>query len=247
MRFLFPLLLGLSFLRSAVADDQQASVESKLRDALRSTMMQERDQQNQIVTLQATQAQSDKDNADLKAKVDLLTSQLAAAVKQSASDKATADAAIASQKAQIADLNSELQKYSDAVAAWKKDDAEKTALAASKEAARAQLAGDVIALQRLVADRETKNMVLYQTGNEILTRYENFGLGDALAAKEPFVGLTRVKLQEQVQDYRDKLLDHVVTTPGTLGPSAPAAARPPGPAGKPAASAPMATASTTRP
>jgi hypothetical protein len=56
-----------------------------------------------------------------------------------------------------------------------------------------------------VADRETKNLELFKTGNEILDRYEKFSLGDALGAKEPFIGITRVKLQEFVQDYKDKL------------------------------------------
>ncbi len=46
---------------------------------------------------------------------------------------------------------------------------------------------------------------LYTTAIEILTRYEKFGLGDALAAKEPFIGVTRVKLETLVQGYEDKL------------------------------------------
>jgi hypothetical protein len=56
-----------------------------------------------------------------------------------------------------------------------------------------------------VADQRTRNAAMFQTANEILTRYERFGLGEALAAKEPFVGVTRVKLENQVQDYEDKL------------------------------------------
>jgi len=222
----FLITLGLVCLGRAAADDQPSSTETRLREALRNTMLQARDAQNQIVTLQAAQTQSAKDNADLKAQVDKLTAQLAALAKQSAGDKAEAETTIAGQKSQIADLNTQLQKFSDALAAWKKDDADKTTLAANKEAARAQLAGQVITLQRLVADRESKNMELFKTGNEVLTRYERFGLGDALAAKEPFVGMTRVKLQELVQDYRDKLLDHVVTTPGTASPAAPASSAP---------------------
>jgi len=215
------LVLALACLGKAMADDQPSPTETRLRDALRNTMLQERDEQNQIITLQAAQAQSAKDNADLKAQVDKLTTQLAAIIKQSADDRAAAAATIAGQKTQIADLNTQLQKFSDALTAWKTDDVAKTTLAANKEAARAQLAGEVITLQRLVADREGKNLELFKTGNEVLTRYEQFGLGDALAAKEPFVGLTRVKLEELVQDYRDKLLDHVVTTPGVLSPPAP--------------------------
>ena len=42
---------------------------------------------------------------------------------------------------------------------------------------------------------------------EILTRYQQFGLGQALAAREPFTGNAKVKLQNIVQDYGDKILN----------------------------------------
>lgn len=64
-----------------------------------------------------------------------------------------------------------------------------------------------VVLQRQVGDLTAKNLALYKLANEILTRYENFSLGNALSAKEPFVGLTRVKLENQVQSYEDKIRD----------------------------------------
>jgi hypothetical protein len=75
---------------------------------------------------------------------------------------------------------------------------------------------------------------LYKLGNEILTRYEKFGLGEALQAKEPFVGVSRVKLQALVQDYKDKLLDQAITS-GEALPAAPLPA--PAPAPSPSAAA----------
>jgi len=85
-----------------------------------------------------------------------------------------------------------------------------------------------IMLHRLVDDREAKNLDLYTTANEILTRYEKFSLGDALSAKEPFVGATRVKLLELVQDYKDKLMTEktrIGEPPSTVfqGPTSPGA------------------------
>lgn len=207
---------------AARADDAaQATTESRLRDALRSTMQQLQDAQGQVATLQAAQAQSDKDNADLKAKVDALNAQIAALTKQNADDKAASDKAVADLKSQNADLTTQIAKLNDALAAWEKDDKQYVQLAKDKEAARAQLAVQVILLQRVVDDRETKNLALFNLGNEILTRYEKFGLGDALGAKEPFTGLARVKLQELVQDYKDKISDQRVT-PGQM-PAAPPA------------------------
>jgi chromosome segregation ATPase len=216
-------VLVLLFQPSAVrADDAaQATTESRLRDALRSTMQQLQDAQGQVATLQAAQAQSDKDNADLKAKVDALNAQIAALTKQNADDKAASDKAISDLKSQNADLTTQIAKLNDALAAWEKDDKQYVQLAKDKEAARAQLAVQVILLQRVVDDRETKNLALFNLGNEILTRYEKFSLGDALGAKEPFTGLARVKLQELVQDYKDKISDQRVA-PGQM-PAAPPA------------------------
>lgn len=225
------LLLSITFVLSTLlspsagrADDAaQATTESRLRDALRNTMLQLRDAQGQVATLQATQAQSDKDNADLKAKIDALNVQIASLTKQSADDKAASDKAISDLKSQSADQATQIGKLNDALAAWEKDDKQYVQLSKDKEAARAQLAIQVVLMQRVIDDRETKNLALFNLGNEILTRYEKFSLGDALGAKEPFTGISRVKLQELVQDYKDKISDQRVTTgqvPAALPPVA---------------------------
>jgi len=225
--FLTIVLLSLPLSRPGRADDAaQATTEARLRDALRSTMQQLQDAQGQVATLQAAQAQSDKDNADLKAKIDSLNAQITTLTQQSADDKAASDKALADLKSQNADLTAQIAKLNDAIASWEKDDKQYVQLAKDKEAARAQLAVQVILLQRTIDDRETKNLQLYLLANEFLTRYEKYGLGEALEAKEPFTGLTRVKLQELVQDYQDKISDQRVT-PGEAPPAEPEPA--PGP------------------
>ena len=69
---------------------------------------------------------------------------------------------------------------------------------------------------------------MYKIGSEVLQRFENFGLGTALTAREPFVGTTRVKLQNLFQDYADKLADARIKQGqqpgGTVSQSAPARA-----------------------
>ncbi|MCE0483750.1 MAG: hypothetical protein LV479_05880 [Methylacidiphilales bacterium] len=205
------LLAALAAFPGLRADDQDATTESRLRDALRNTMSQLRDAQNQLVTLQATQAQSDKDNADLKAKVDELNTQITTLTKQSGDDKAAADKSIADLKAQLADQTAEVARLNQSVAEWKNAYNQTVQLANAREQARAQLALQAALLQRTVDDREMKNLELYRTASEILTRYEKFGLGDAIGAKEPFVGLSRVKLENMVQGYKDKILDETVT------------------------------------
>jgi len=111
---------------------------------------------------------------------------------------------ISDQEAALAHLRTEYGKSQEAL----KQAAE---LARTKEAERTKLAGENILLQRRVSDLETRNMALFKLGNEILERYEKFGLGTALTAREPFTGLTRTKLENLVQDYQDKLSDQTVT------------------------------------
>ena len=218
-------LVAPQFLR---ADDAQApTAESRLRSALRDTMLQLRDAQNQAVTLQAAQAQSDKDKADLQAKVDTLTTQLKSATDQAASDQAQADKDIADLKAQVTDQAGQIARLNDGLKQWKDAYAQVDELEKAKETARAQLALQAALLQRTVDDREAKNLALFKLSNDILTRYERFGLGDALSAKEPFIGTTRVKLENLVQDYKNKILDQAVTSGSPIAPpSAPQPAKP---------------------
>jgi chromosome segregation ATPase len=244
--------LALLALRSAIAqsDDPATSTETRLRDALRQTVGQLRDAQNQIVSLQAAQAQSDKDKADLQVKVDALTLQLKDATDKSAADKAASDKAMADLKAgednlvtgmvdtltrqinnldqpgiedapdigkAIADFKSRnpelapaLDQYATDIQLWTTGYVQYVRLQKKTESQRAGLAAQVPVLRQLLADREAKNVALYKLGDDILTRYEKFGLGDALAAKEPFVGMSRVRLENLVQDYKDKLRDQIV-------------------------------------
>ena len=207
-----------------------------MRQALRDTIAQLRDAQNQAVTLQAAQAQSDKDKADLQAKVDALSTQLKSVTDQAASDKEASDKAIADLKAQVTDLTGQVARLTDNLKQWKDAYNQASQLAAEKEAARSQYAMQAALLQRTVDDRESKNLELYKTGNEILTRYEKFGLGDAIGAKEPFVGLSRVKLENLVQDYKDKLLNHAVISgqpPDAVAPASSQAVQEPSSSGKP--------------
>ena len=245
--FYFLVILNLLSLQ---ADDSGAAIEAKLRAALRDTMGQLRDAQGQLATLQSAQAQSDKDKADLQAKVDALTAQLKTVSDQASADKASADKAIAdlkqgsqalfvhlvdtltteinnlakpsdksiaalhqnidALKAQFPEFAADLDQFGADIQSWAIGYEEYVQLANRTETERAKLAAQELQLQRTVDDRETKNLALYKLASEILTRYENFGLGDALLAKEPFIGVSRVKLQNLVQDYEGKLRDQVV-------------------------------------
>jgi chromosome segregation ATPase len=177
--------------------------EAKLREGLRTTMLQLRTVQGEKATLEA-------DKVELEAQVAALTEKLATAEKQLAEDKAAAEKRIAEQTERLVERGNVVMKLEGDLAQSQKAHKEAAALAAKKEAERAKLASEKIVLDRKVADQQAKNVKMFEVGNEILTRFEKFSLGTAIVAREPFVGLTRVKLQNLMQDYGDKLAEQKI-------------------------------------
>lgn len=196
------IVLGLIFAVTlqALSAAESNSGETRLREALRNTLLQLRTAETERADLQAAQAASAREKKDLTAKVDAL-------VKQGKSDRITADTTIGVLKTKVSEQDGEITRLKAAVEKWEADYKQKDEVARATEAERAKLAEAKITLERRIADQQTKNHALFKLGNEILTRYEKFGLGQALTAREPFVGITRVKLETFVQDFQDKLSD----------------------------------------
>jgi chromosome segregation ATPase len=188
VNILFLILSVLSFGTAQAAD------EAKLRETLRTLTLRLRSAETERNNLLTEKAQLTQDNKALTEKVDGLT-------KQAASDKET----IATLTSKSADQEAALTGAKEALEKWKKAYEQVAAVAQKEKASHDKLAGEVVLLQRKVNDREFKNRELFRLASEILTRYEKFSLGEALAAREPFTGLTRVKLENLVQDYQDKI------------------------------------------
>lgn len=200
---------------------QAPNAEAQLREALRATTIQLRAAQGELAAANAEKELALADKTALAKQLDALT-------RQAAADRATAQANIANLNAQLAAKDAEATRLADKL---------KTALDTGDGAARlAQQRAEALTrneivrveLERSVAELRTHNRELFHIGIEVLERYENFGLGKAIAVREPFTKLTRVKLQTLVQDYRDQLEDNRVKLPPA--PGAPAAAPEPAPA-----------------
>ncbi len=174
--------------------------EVKLREALKNATIQLRSAETERAALQSSSAALTEEKKLLEAKFETLR-------KETIAERATNEKTIAALKAEAAAQSAEIAKLKEAFEKSEGAGKQAAALAAAKEADRAKLAADLVALQRKVEDRERENIALFKLGNEILARYEKFGLGEALAAREPFVGTTRAKLETLVQEYQDKLLD----------------------------------------
>lgn len=179
--------------------------EQRLRDTLRNTMLQLRTAQTERANLQADKIQNEAKIQQLTVEAEGLNKKITALNKEAATEQASAKKTIdalqiksESQEKQITQLKESLEK-------WKSGYADAVKIAKEREALRAKAVSKSVIAERKLAERERQNLELYETGSDILVRLENFGLGTALAAREPFVGVTRVKLQNLVQDYGDRL------------------------------------------
>lgn len=196
-------LLVLTSIFPALAAPEVNPAEAKLREGLKATMLQLRAVQAEKGALEATKA-------ELEQKVQALTEASDMQTKQAAEEKAAADKRIADQLAQLDLRWKEVMKLQSELVDSQKAHKDAAALAAKKEAERAKVNSEKIVLERKVADQQVKNTKMFEIGSEILARYERFGLGTAVAAREPFVGLTRVKLKNQFQELGDKLEDQKI-------------------------------------
>lgn len=180
--------------------DPAMAVLKRMRDQLRNVMILQQKTEAERATLQAA-------NLELDEKLKTLDTKFKVLGKEKNAEKDAADKAIAELKAKVMEDEREKAQLQEALANWKTG-YEKLKQAAMKvDAQRAELSARVILQDRKVADYQRKNDELFKVGSEILSKYEGFGLGTAIAAREPFTRNMRVKLETLVQDYGDKLVD----------------------------------------
>ena len=199
MKAIRPVALCLLLL---VPGSGRAADDAKVKEMLRALTVRLR-------AAEEGQATAEGDKAQLEQEKQALTGQTDSLTKEVAADKAT----IADLTSKTAAQDTSINQLKDSLAKWKVAYEQIVAGAQKLKAERDKAVSGEIIAQREASDREMKNGELYRVANEILTRYEKFGLGDALAAREPFVGLTRTKLENLVQDYSDKIADAQVRPP----------------------------------
>jgi chromosome segregation ATPase len=188
--FLFLLIVVAVSLRP-VSAQEATEAEIKLRENLRNTMIQLRDAQGKIAALEGTQLQNEQ-------KIKSLESELEKTKRKASDEGQAATARIEALETDVAQQDERNAKQVEALGKWKKAFDQLSAAAQTTESKRVELAGKVVVLQRKVDEQKQTNWNLYK----------KFGLGDALLAREPFVGTTRVKFQNLIQDYSDQLTDN---------------------------------------
>lgn len=200
---------ALVLMGSALPSAAQAPspAEEKLRDALKGVTVQLRAAESEKAVAVAEKAAADQKNTELTAQVEKLSKQLALVSREKTEVQEKATAIQNNLEGVLAKKQEELTAYQKSLDKWRAAHSEISDIAKKKEAARAALESKSAALERNVTDLRSRNLALFATANEILDRYRKFGLGQAISAREPFTGLTRVKLQNQVQEYNTQLLN----------------------------------------
>ncbi len=197
------LLVCAATLPAAEEADPAMAVMKRMRDQLRNVMIQQQKTEAERATLQAA-------NVELDEKLKKLDSNFKKLGKEKNDEKDAADKTIAELKAKVMLEEREKAQLQEALANWKAGHQKLTETARKIEAERKELSARVILQDRKVADYQRKNDELFKVGSEILSKYEGFGLGTAIAAREPFTRNMRVKLETLVQDYGDKLVDNKI-------------------------------------
>jgi chromosome segregation ATPase len=201
--FLAVCMLAAHSLHAAEAEDPAMAVLKRMREQLRTITIQKQKSDADLAAIQAEKVDLEAKNADLAKKLEALT-------KLNASERTVAEKTIADLREKNEEQTVEVARLNESLASCKATNQKMEEEVRAKDADRAKLADKIVLLDRRVADYRRKNEELYKAGTEVLTRYENFGLGTALTAREPFTRLTRVKMENLVQEYQDKLMDNKI-------------------------------------
>ena len=185
--------------------------EVKLREQLKATALLLRAAETEKANALATFAAEQTKTAALQKEIDGLNAKMATETKRASEDKLATEKMIAKLNDTLIGRENRLKEFSAALEKMKYAYNQVASTAIKKEAERVALSNENLSLKNTIADRERKNLKLYTTSLEILERYENYALGKALSAREPFIQKTRVTVENQVQDYKGVIIDNRIS------------------------------------
>lgn len=202
------LLLAVLCVSASAQQDRSAE---KAARRLQQQQQQLQDLQQQVTKAQAETAKSEQDRAAIEKQLQN-RSQLAtrAAAAQRATDGRLK--ALEADKQQLAARIAELEKAAEeqrkaaelALAGKDRELAQAAQAFKSKDADREEWQQRFGQQARLVTECGTKNDRLFKLSAELLDRWRDKGVFDALRQREPVLGLSDVQIFNLVQDYRDK-------------------------------------------
>jgi chromosome segregation ATPase len=169
-----------------------AATEARLRDALRAATAKVQALEDEKARWQSSEAALQKEIGELRRRP---------APKDPGDRKA---AELQRRLTEQAEGAARLQASLGQCQAAAKDAAEEARVAGQE---RTRLATEGAVLQARLAAAEARNAGMYRVAREVLDWIDDLGPGTAYDARDPFLGLKRVELENVAQDYRDRLLE----------------------------------------
>ena len=197
-------IIAVVLLTTASHARAQSTNEDRMRDALRQAVTEMRAAQDQAAQAQADLAKAQADKTALQSQLDAAQAKLA----ESAAKPTTKPADLAALQAQLQQAeaqSSSLQQANAKLQGSYQSAAEQARAAAEQGRSIAAVSkANTAALQTCKAT----NGKLIDVAEQILHLYETQGFRSVLLKSyEPVIGFERVKLENLVQDYDDKIHD----------------------------------------
>lgn len=241
-RTLLALLIAGSIAAPPLLAQQPGDLETRLRDALRQATSRVRTLEDDNARLAARQAELEAelarrgagggDGAAAAASADALKRRIGELERLFGEREKAYQEAVDAFNVRLAEERQQALQIQEAGQRWKAAHEDAARLVRAREAERQALAAELASVTAAAAGCAARNRALFQIGSEILDRYAAVDMADVLARREPFIGTTRVALENQVQDDEDRLLDNRIdatpppaTTPPATTPPAAAAER----------------------
>ena len=193
---------------SIYAQQSPSPNEARMREQLKSLTLRLNAAETAQVTLQTEKTELETKQKDAEKAFKEIVERTDKE-KQSAKENAEKLSAV------IAALEKEISATKDLLVKADTFGKQADALAKKTEAERSKLAAENRLLKDTVADHRSKNVKMFEISNEVLSRYEKFGIGTALTAREPFVGITRARLQSMVDEFGGDLAAQRIKLDGT--------------------------------
>ena len=182
----------------------QDSVEDRMRDALRQAVTEMRAAQDQAAQAQADLAHAQADKAALQAQLDAAVAKLSAEPAKPAArpeETATLQARLRAAEAQAASVQQQASRLQSGYQ-------EMAVMAREREGARNAAAAGLKQTAAALEACKAANTKLIGVAEDVLHLYESQSFRSLLLKSyEPLLGLARVKLENTVDAYDDKIRD----------------------------------------
>ncbi|WP_161915265.1 hypothetical protein [Methylosinus sp. C49] len=190
------LFIAVSLAASTITGARADTEADRLREALRGAITQQRALEDQRAALQAKLSEVESERARLKDQVGAAKAEVKEVLKQN--------------REAVEEFNRRIAERDETLEKWKAAYEEAADVARAKDAERAKFEVQAAAYKASVKSCNAKNVELAKIGRDLLERYEAANFADLAVASEPLTGVRRVEIQNLLQDYNDKIIDHKV-------------------------------------